>query len=134
MNHRDPRWDALEARYEALRYDRQLVQACMAHESHNGSRAAMVRPTNLPMVETVNATEVRASERWTLDRPSVVKWPTKWDGTCYSIAPDGTRHAFTVATDGTSDRKSAPNAINATDARNARQRAIAGTIRMGEQD
>jgi hypothetical protein len=134
MNPRDARWNALEARYDELRHARMLTVACMAHESHNGSRAAMVRPTNLPMVETVNATEVRASERWTLDRPSVVKWPTKWDGTCYSIAPDGTRHAFTVATDTTDDRKSTPKAISATDARNARQRAIAGTIRMGEQD
>jgi len=127
MNHRDPRWDALEARYDVLRYDRMLTVACMAHEGHNGGRAAMVRPTNLPMVETVNATEVRHSERWTLDRPSQVKWPTKWDGQCYSITPAG-KVPFSPTTDDDTPTKRRNTTISAKQAHQARLLAIVGTI------
>jgi len=97
---RHPRyWTAEQTdTYDALRIDRMVTVATMAHEGHNGSRAAMVRPTDLPQVETVNATEVRHSERWTQDRPSKVKWPTKWDGVCYSITPDGTKAGDAIST------------------------------------
>jgi hypothetical protein len=125
MHPTDPRWNALEARYEALCADRLTVEGCMRHEPHNGSRAAMVRPTNLPQVEMVNATEVRASERWTLDRPSTVKWPTKWDGQCYSISPDGHRVAFNPTSDETTTtRKVATTTDHAGDY--ARRTALVG--------
>ena len=119
------RADALEARYALLRHDRLEVVATMAHEGHNGSRAAMVRPTNLSLAETVNATEIRVLPRWTLDRPSKVEWPTKWDGTCYSII-DGCREAFTPNTDEDAPRKRRTAPSTTHDEHNARMLAIVG--------
>jgi hypothetical protein len=113
----DSRIDALEARYALLRDERVQTIAVMAHEPHNGSRAAMVRPTNISLAETVNATEVRVTPRWNLDRPSKVKWPTRWDGSCYSIQPDGTRARFNPATetDETTPRKQSATVDHAGD-------------------
>jgi hypothetical protein len=119
------RADALEARYALLRHDRLEVVATMAHEGHNGSRAAMVRPTNLSLAETVNATEIRVLPRWTLDRPSKVAWPTKWDGTCYSII-DGRKEAFTPNTDEDAPRKRRTAPSTTHDEHNARMLAIVG--------
>lgn len=123
---RHPRyWTAEEHdAYESLRIARMQTIATMAHEGHNGGRAAMVRPTNLPQVETVNATEVRYSERWSQDKPSQVKWPTKWDGRCYSITADG-RKVFTVASDDTTTpRRATANHDHAGDY--ARRTALVG--------
>jgi len=116
--------DLLEERYATLRHERRTLIACMAHDGHNGGRATMVRPTNLSLAETVNATEVRASPRWSLDRPSQVKWPTKWDGTCYSIY-DGRREPFNPASDDSAPRKRTRNAT-AREEHQARLLAIVG--------
>jgi len=111
--------------FNALQHDRLEVVATMAHEGHNGSRAAMVRPTNLSLAETVNATEVRVLPRWTLDRPSKIEWPTKWDGTCYSII-DGHREAFEPTTGEDVPRRRRATATTTHDEHNARMLAIVG--------
>ena len=58
-------------------------------------------------VKVVAKARRKLVERWSLDRPSTVKWPTKWDGQCYSIAADGRRRAFSP-TDGESTAAASP--------------------------
>lgn len=73
--------DKLESVYRRYRFERWQLQAVMANDPDNEGRGS-----SLGLAQTVNATEVRGSERWQSSNLEAC-YPEGTDWQCYSVDP-----------------------------------------------